>query len=61
MSVVEADVDSYGPAVNYQQVYELRNAFSKLMDLKNTCIQVDGPLMYFTFLSSHGGLKDLMA
>jgi hypothetical protein len=49
MSVVEADVDGYGPAVNYQQVYELRNAFSKLMDLKNTCIQVDGPLMYFTF------------
>jgi hypothetical protein len=31
-----------------QQVYGPKNAFSKLMDLSDTFLQVDGPPMHFT-------------
>jgi hypothetical protein len=31
-----------------QQVYGPKNAFSKLMDLSGTFLQVDGPPMHFT-------------
>jgi hypothetical protein len=31
-----------------QQVYVPRNAFSKLMDLSDTFLQVDGPPVHFT-------------
>jgi hypothetical protein len=31
-----------------QQVYGPKNAFSKLMDLSDTFLQVDGPLVHFT-------------
>jgi hypothetical protein len=31
-----------------QQVYGPKNAFSKLIDLSDTFLQVDGPLVHFT-------------
>jgi hypothetical protein len=31
-----------------QQVYGPKNVFSKLMDLSDTFLQVDGPLVHFT-------------
>jgi hypothetical protein len=50
MSPVEAYVSSYGHAVNDSTSLWTKNAFSKLMDLSDTFLQVDGPLVHFTLI-----------
>jgi hypothetical protein len=37
-----------GPKLHKLQVYIPRNAISKLIDLNDTLLQVDGPLGHFT-------------
>jgi hypothetical protein len=40
-----------------QQVYGPKNAFSKLMGLSYTFLQVDGPLVHFTLSKINDTLK----
>ena len=45
---LEMDFQSLWTKVTQIKIYGPKNTISKLMDLSDTLLQVDGPLMHFT-------------
>ena len=45
---LEIDFQSLWTKVTQIKIYGPKNTISKLMDLSDTLLQVDGPLMHFT-------------
>jgi hypothetical protein len=49
ITLVEAYVDNYGPAVNDLTSLWTINVFLELMDLSATPLQIDGPPLHFNY------------